>query len=88
VAASLLFQVVEQHYVRRNEVNDWSRDTVVVSRICREVPWYLVRASYTCPLQDQRAGRSKERLVAEAGWRRGVLDAPSLDAHAANASHT
>jgi hypothetical protein len=39
----VLEQVVEQHYVRRNEVNDWARDALVVSRVCREVPWYLVR---------------------------------------------
>jgi len=55
---------VEQHYVRRNEVNDWSREALVVSRICREVPWYLVRAYFTrCPTPG-----SERREEQGGGW--------------------
>ena len=39
----ILENVVEQHFMRRADGNDWIRDASIVSREIREAPWFLVR---------------------------------------------
>mmetsp|Transcript_15515 Transcript_15515/g.33576 ORF Transcript_15515/g.33576 Transcript_15515/m.33576 type:complete len:350 (-) Transcript_15515:409-1458(-) len=43
----ILEHIVEQHYMRRSEGNDWARDASVVSHLVREAPWHLEDGSGT-----------------------------------------